>query len=243
MLCHPIYICGRWSFRLRTGVSPLAPGGLAPEPTHFWRSRRRIGRASMTSSPAATERPAAKDRRHPPMLVGLVVIAVISGAYLGWQNFARSPSSTPGPPAPVPVIATTVQPRDFPIVLTGIGNTTALNSATVRSMVTEQIFSIDFKDGEFGKKGPAPGSARSEHVSGPARPGRGQSHPRPGPSRKWADQPRSVYPVAKARLCAGATGRHAASDDRAGGGHDQSRSGGNRICQDPAELYEAGSAI
>ena len=107
----------------------------------------------MTSSPAATERPAAKDRRHPPMLVGLVVIAVISGAYLGWQNFARSPSSTPGPPAPVPVIATTVQPRDFPIVLTGIGNITALNSATVRSMVTEQIFSIDFKDGEFGKKG------------------------------------------------------------------------------------------
>ena len=71
------------------------------------------------------------------MLVGLVVIAVISGAYLGWQNFARSPSSTPGPPAPVPVIATTVQPRDFPIVLTGIGNITALNSATVRSMVTE----------------------------------------------------------------------------------------------------------
>ena len=107
----------------------------------------------MTSSPAATERPAAKDRRHPPMLVGLVVIAVISGAYLGWQNFARSPSSTPGPPAPVPVIATTVQPRDFPIVLTGIGNITALNSATVRSMVTEQIFSIDFKDGEFVKKG------------------------------------------------------------------------------------------
>jgi len=107
----------------------------------------------MTSSPTATERPAAKHRRHPPVLVGLVAIAVISGAYLGWQHFAPSPSSVPGPPAPVPVIAMTVQQRDFPIVLTGIGNVTALNSATVRSMVTEQILSIDFKDGQFVNKG------------------------------------------------------------------------------------------
>jgi multidrug efflux system membrane fusion protein len=51
------------------------------------------------------------------------------------------------------VIATTVQKQNFPIVLTGIGNVTALNSATVRSMVTEQIISIDFKDGQFVKKG------------------------------------------------------------------------------------------
>jgi len=107
----------------------------------------------MTSSPTATKRPAAKHRRHPPVLVGLVAIAVIAGAYLGWQHFAPSPSSVPGPPAPVPVIATTVQQRDFPIVLTGIGNVTALNSATVRSMVTEQILSIDFKDGQFVNKG------------------------------------------------------------------------------------------
>jgi len=38
-------------------------------------------------------------------------------------------------------------------VLTGIGNVAALNSATVRSMVTEQIISIDFKDGQVVKKG------------------------------------------------------------------------------------------
>src|SRR6185369_9292035 len=56
-------------------------------------------------------------------------------------------------PAPVPVIATTVTQQNFPIVLTGIGNVAALNSATVRSLVTEQILSIDFKDGQFVKKG------------------------------------------------------------------------------------------
>jgi multidrug efflux system membrane fusion protein len=38
-------------------------------------------------------------------------------------------------------------------VLTGIGNVAALNSAIVRSMVTEQIISIDFKDGQDVKKG------------------------------------------------------------------------------------------
>src|SRR5439155_3774972 len=51
------------------------------------------------------------------------------------------------------VIATTVQKQNFPIVLSGIGNVTALNTATVRSLVTEQIVSIDFKDGQFVKKG------------------------------------------------------------------------------------------
>ena len=64
----------------------------------------------------------------------------------------RAPVATP-PPPPVPVIATTVQKQDFPIVLTGIGNVTALNTATVRAMVTEQIVSIAFKDGQFVKKG------------------------------------------------------------------------------------------
>jgi multidrug efflux system membrane fusion protein len=38
-------------------------------------------------------------------------------------------------------------------VLTGIGNVAALNSATVRSMVTEPIISIDFKDAQLVKKG------------------------------------------------------------------------------------------
>ena len=88
------------------------------------------------------------------MIVGLVMIAAASGGYLGWQHFAHGPAATqPEAPPPVPVIATTVQQQNFPIVLTGVGNVTALNSATVRSMVTEQILGIDFKDGEFVKKG------------------------------------------------------------------------------------------
>jgi len=82
------------------------------------------------------------------------MIAVVTGGYLGWQHLSHSPSAAkPEPAPPVPVIAATVQQQNFPIVLTGIGNVAALNSATVRSMVTEQIVSIDFKDGQLVKKG------------------------------------------------------------------------------------------
>ena len=108
----------------------------------------------MTVSPAATDKAAAKDRRRAPQLVGLVMIAVVAAIYLGWQHFAHGPVAAKSePPPPVPVIATTVQTQNFPIVQTGIGNVTALNSATVRSMITEQIVSIDFKDGQSVKKG------------------------------------------------------------------------------------------
>ena len=86
-------------------------------------------------------------------MVGLGVTAVVAAGYLGWQHFARDPHPAALPAPPVPVITATVQQQNFPIVLTGIGNVAALNSATVRSLVTEQITSIDFKDGQYVKKG------------------------------------------------------------------------------------------
>jgi len=82
-----------------------------------------------------------------------VMIAVVAAGYLGWQHFAHPTHVATEPPPPVPVIPAMVQKQNFPIVLTGIGNVAALNSATVRSLVTEQITSIDFKDGQYVKKG------------------------------------------------------------------------------------------
>jgi multidrug efflux system membrane fusion protein len=105
-------------------------------------------------APSISEKLAVKRRRRAPLLVGLLAAAVIAGGYLGWQLFVhRRGAAAPQPSPPVPVIATTVKQQNFPIVLTGIGNVAALNSATVRSMVTEQIISIDFKDGQYVKKG------------------------------------------------------------------------------------------
>jgi membrane fusion protein, multidrug efflux system len=108
----------------------------------------------MVAPSAAPDKPVAKSGRRRPLIVGLIMIGAASGGHLGWQHFAHSPSAAdPEPPPPVPVIAATVQKQNFPIVLTGIGNVAALTSAIVRSMVTEQILSIDFKDGQDVKKG------------------------------------------------------------------------------------------
>jgi membrane fusion protein, multidrug efflux system len=63
------------------------------------------------------------------VLVGFILIALLAGGYLGWQHFVNRPSAAkPEPTPPVPVISTTLQQRDFPIVLTGIGTVTALNT-------------------------------------------------------------------------------------------------------------------
>ena len=107
----------------------------------------------MRVSPAITQPSLSKRRRRSLPLVGLVMIAVVAAGYLGWQHFAHPTHVATEPPPPVPVIPAMVQKQNFPIVLTGIGNVAALNSATVRSLVTEQITSIDFKDGQYVKKG------------------------------------------------------------------------------------------
>src|SRR6516162_9996740 len=107
----------------------------------------------MRVSPAITQPSLSKRRRRSPPLVGLVMIAVVAAGYLGWQHFAHPTHVATEPPPPVPVIPAMVQKQNFPIVLTGIGNVAALNSATVRSLVTEQILSIDFKDGQSVTKG------------------------------------------------------------------------------------------
>jgi multidrug efflux system membrane fusion protein len=104
-------------------------------------------------APSVSDDHAVKSRRRAPLMVGILVVAVAAGGYLGWQRFARDPGAAePAAPPPVPVIATTVKQQNFPIVRTGIGNVAALNSATVRAMVTEPIISIDFKDGQYVKK-------------------------------------------------------------------------------------------
>lgn len=74
---------------------------------------------------------------------------------LGVVLFQGRGDSDPQPaPAPrVPIVAASVQKRDFPIVLTGLGNVTALNAAAIRSQVTGVITSINFRDGQFVKKG------------------------------------------------------------------------------------------
>src|ERR1700722_2050489 len=86
-------------------------------------------------------------------LVGAAIALLAGGAALYLrQNRGQQPGAS-APPQPVPVIATTVQPHDVPIVLTGLGTVTALNTAAVRSQITGLLVSVDFKEGQLVKKG------------------------------------------------------------------------------------------
>ena len=87
--------------------------------------------------------------------IGLAGVAIIVLA-VGIVIYARSDRAHPvDAPAvePIPVIATTVQQHDVPIILTGLGTVTALNTATIHSQITGLLISVDFREGQSVKKG------------------------------------------------------------------------------------------
>jgi membrane fusion protein, multidrug efflux system len=88
-------------------------------------------------------------------ILGITVAAILfvaaGAAYVRLGRSHAPPAADP--PQPIPVIATNVQQRDVPIVLTGLGAVTALNTATIRSQVTGLITSVNFREGQSVKKG------------------------------------------------------------------------------------------
>jgi membrane fusion protein, multidrug efflux system len=83
-----------------------------------------------------------------------VAVALVTGGIVLFSRRDRDqPPAAAAPPQPIPVIATTVQQHDVPIVLTGLGTVTPLNTAAVRSQITGLLVSVDFKEGQFVKKG------------------------------------------------------------------------------------------
>jgi membrane fusion protein, multidrug efflux system len=87
--------------------------------------------------------------------IGLAVIAIalLAAGIAVYLKPDRDQTPEAAAPQPVPVIATTVQRRDVPIILTGLGTVTALNTATIHSQITGLLISVDFKEGQFVKKG------------------------------------------------------------------------------------------
>lgn len=80
-----------------------------------------------------------------------VIVALAVGIFYARSDRA-DPAETPKV-EPIPVIATNVQQRDVPIILTGLGTVTALNTATIHSQITGLLISVDFREGQSVKKG------------------------------------------------------------------------------------------
>jgi membrane fusion protein, multidrug efflux system len=87
--------------------------------------------------------------------VGLPGAAIVALA-IGVSFYADSDRAKPADALAVqavPVIVTKVQQHDVPIILTGLGTVTALNTATIHSQITGLLISVDFREGQSVKKG------------------------------------------------------------------------------------------
>ncbi|HWE20631.1 MAG TPA: efflux RND transporter periplasmic adaptor subunit [Hyphomicrobiaceae bacterium] len=103
-----------------------------------------------------------------------VAAGLVAGGYWMWQNFrpelqqlwselqrvwpsvSRLGQPSPSPaarPSPPPVRVASVETKDFPIVLTGLGTVQATNTVTVRSRVDGQIVKVAFDEGQMLKEG------------------------------------------------------------------------------------------
>ncbi|SHN68913.1 efflux RND transporter periplasmic adaptor subunit [Bradyrhizobium erythrophlei] len=80
----------------------------------------------------------------------LVMTAVVAGGlfYLLHVRPLQEAVAAPIPPAPVPVVATTVAQHDVPVYLTGVGTVIAYNTDVVRAQIQGQIISINFTEGQ-----------------------------------------------------------------------------------------------
>jgi multidrug efflux system membrane fusion protein len=87
------------------------------------------------------------------LIIAVFVFAAASAGWLYLNNNVKTVAPPPAARPSVPVVAQQVKSGDVPIYLSGIGTVYAFNTVVVRSQITGQIVSIDFKEGQQVKKG------------------------------------------------------------------------------------------
>ena len=95
-------------------------------------------------------------RRSIKLTVLLLVLAGIGlGArFLTAQGAGTAAQAQPNrQPQAVPVLATTAEPKDFPVIVRGLGTVEAFNTVTVKSRVDGNIEKIGYQEGQYVHKG------------------------------------------------------------------------------------------
>jgi membrane fusion protein, multidrug efflux system len=108
------------------------------------------------SSPAQNSHESTTPRKgHGGLWVFLAVVA-IAGSIAAYKARALSQAAGPQTAVSAPAISvgvTTVQKRDVPYYLVGLGSVTAFNTVTVRTRVDGQLMKVLFTEGQFIREG------------------------------------------------------------------------------------------
>ena len=78
-----------------------------------------------------------------------VILLIVGGLAIYRMRSSSQLASKDSAGEPISVGVTTVQKRDMPYYLTGLGSVTAFNTVTVRPRVEGQIMTVHFQEGQF----------------------------------------------------------------------------------------------
>jgi membrane fusion protein, multidrug efflux system len=101
------------------------------------------------------EPPRENDARRSRVWGWVLALLVIVGGVIAYQLHARSQAASKdnGGTQAVSVGVATVEKKDMPFYLSGLGNVTPFYTVTVHSRVDGQLMSVNFKEGQFVKAG------------------------------------------------------------------------------------------
>jgi len=108
----------------------------------------------MTDTLELFQKPVRKHGRY--LLASLAMLIAAWGGYVGWQHraTAKIAATTASAPSPaIPVSIATVERRDVPIYLTGLGTVQAFNTVTVKTRVDGELVKVAFTEGQDVKAG------------------------------------------------------------------------------------------
>lgn len=108
----------------------------------------------MTDTLELFQKPVRKHGRY--LLASLAMLIAAWGGYVGWQHRAtgKIAAATASAPSPaIPVSIATVERRDVPIYLTGLGTVQAFNAVTVKTRVDGELIKVAFTEGQDVKAG------------------------------------------------------------------------------------------
>lgn len=84
---------------------------------------------------------------------GLVAALFVMGLLAGCSRSDQKNAKAGVPLPPVPVGVASVQQRDFPVYLTGLGSVTAFNTVALKTRIDGQITQVNFVEGQDVKQG------------------------------------------------------------------------------------------